>query len=193
MARNGIRSEREVVDRCRLLQDDVSAGLALLEQGGGDDAVTDALWRGEALGTLLWALGLLDLPSYDRPFEAEELLTVDASRGELRPAEELRQERETARLWHWRARTSALADAGTLEAPERFAGVDQLVAATAMRGHEQGLLPPPLRGDFGAFGKIYRHLTALEHEEALSIALERHHALAWLCDRMDWDDVSLDT
>jgi len=193
VTRSGIRAQREVVDRCRTLQDEVGAALARLAEADGDADVADALWRGEALGTLLWALELVALPPYDRPFDAEELLPLDASGGELRGAEELLQERETARLWHWRARTAELSDAGSLEAPARFAGVDQLVAATAMRGHEQGLLPPPLRGDFGAFGKIYRHLTPPERAEALSIALERHHALAWLCGREDWSDVALDT
>ena len=51
-----------------------------------------------------------------------------------------------------------------------------------------------LRGDFHAYGKVYRHLTPEQHAEAHSIALERHHALNWLCGAgSDWDDVPLDT
>ena len=65
--------------------------------------------------------------------------------------------------------------------PARYATYDQLIAATAMRGYEQGVLPSPLRGDFRAYGKVYRHLTQEQHAEALSIAIERHHALNWLC------------
>ena len=38
-----------------------------------------------------------------------------------------------------------------------------------------------MRGDFRAYGKVYRHLSPEQHAEAHSIALERHHALNWLC------------
>ena len=40
-----------------------------------------------------------------------------------------------------------------------------------------------MRGDFRAYGKVYRHLTPEQHAEAHSIAGERHHALNWLCGR----------
>ena len=53
-----------------------------------------------------------------------------------------------------------------LELPARYATYDQLIAATAMRGYEQGVLPSPLRGDFRAYGKVYRHLTQEQHAEA---------------------------
>jgi hypothetical protein len=162
-----MRKQREVVERCEALQ-------------------------GEARGTLLWALQLADLPSYDEPFApaALEVLLGDAK---LRPADELERARSTARLWHWRARTADLTDEGAPDLPERFASLDQAVAAAAVRGHERGLLPPPLRGDFRAYGKIYRHLEVDERAEAHSIAAERHHALAWLCGEDHWDDVVLDT
>ena len=63
-----------------------------------------------------------------------------------------------------------------------------------MRGYEEGVLPSPLRGDFRAFGKVYKQLSEAQHAEAHSIAFERHHALAWLCGAgKTWDDVPLDT
>jgi hypothetical protein len=63
-----------------------------------------------------------------------------------------------------------------------------------MRGYEQGLLPAPMRGDFRAYGKVYRHLSREQHAEAHSVALERHHALNWLVgEGTSWDDVPLDT
>ena len=63
-----------------------------------------------------------------------------------------------------------------------------------MRGHDEGLLPVPIRGDFRAYGKVYRHLTPEQHAEAHSIAAERHHALNWLAgEGTSWDDVPLDT
>jgi hypothetical protein len=162
-----MRKQREVVEQC--------------------EAVT-----GDARGTLLWALQLAELPSYDEPFETDPLGAALAD-ARLRPADELERERATARLWHWRARTADLMDDGAPDLPDRFTSLDQAVAAAAVRGHERGLLPPPLRGDFCAYGKIYRHLGADERAEAHSIAAERHHALAWLCGEGDWDDVVLDT
>jgi hypothetical protein len=194
VARPKHRSQEEIVRRCRALEQEVRAAYERNGSAALDPGVVDALWRGEALGTLLWALRLLELPPYDTPFAAAETLATPTSEAELRPLDELELEREAARLWHWRARTSQLAAAGALELGWRYASVDQLVAATAMRGHEEGLLPAPLRGDFPAFGKIYRQLTPLERAEAHSIALERHHALNWLCGLGEsWDDVPLDT
>jgi hypothetical protein len=170
------RKLREIVERCEALRRETA----------------DDPWHGEALGTLLWALGLAELPPYDTPF-APSALTPDPAGGELRPAGELDRERESARLWHWRARTAELAENGDAELPERFATLDQAVAAAAVRGHERGLLPPPLRGDFRAHGAIYRHLSPDDVAEAHAIAAERHHALAWLCGDSPWDDTPLDT
>lgn len=194
MPRRKLRSQGEVAERCRALRDEVRAALDRLPEGAGDPAVVDSVWRGEALGTLLWALQVVELPPYDRPFDAEEVLAADVEGAELREAEELELERESARLWHWRARTTDVQGAAALELPDRYATFDQLIAAVAMRGYEEGLLPPPMRGDFRAFGKVYRHLTEEQHREALSIAVERHHALAWLCgEGASWGDVPLDT
>lgn len=193
MGRRKLRPQREVIERCEVLRSELRAALERLPSD--DPAVVDAVWRGEALGALLWALQLLELQPYDRPFEAEAVVAADPAEGTLREAEELAHEQETARLWHWRARTSELQAAGALiELPARYASFDQLIAATAMRGYEQGLLPAPLRGDFGAYGKVYRHLTVAQLAEAHSIAIERQHALNWIAAAgTTWDDVPLDT
>ena len=107
---------------------------------------------------------------------------------------EIELELDAARLWHWRARTTVLQALGNVELPESYSTFEQLVGATAMRGYEQGLLPSPLRGDFRAYGKAYRQLSETEHAEALSIAYERHRALAWLGGAgRSWDGVSVDT
>ena len=194
MPRVKLRSQRDVLDRCRALADDVRAALRRLPEGEDDPAVVDALWRGEALGTLLWAVGLVELPPYDEPFDHAELVDVPLENAELRDAEEVERERDSAQLWHWRARTTILQDDPSVELPERWESFDQLVAATAMRGFERGLLPAPMRGDFRAFGKVYRHLTPDQHSEAMSIALERHHALNWLCGVGEtWEEVTTDT
>jgi hypothetical protein len=192
MPRRKLRSQGEVVERSRALGDELRTALAKLPDD--DPGVVDAVWRGEALGTLLWALQLLELPAYDQPFEAEDVAAVELGDAELREADEIELERDSARLWHWRARTTSLQAAGALELPGRYATFDQLIAATAMRGYEQGLLPAPMRGDFRAYGKVYRHLSPEQHAEAHSIAVERHHALNWLCGAGEsWDDVPLDT
>ena len=194
MSRRKLRSQAEVVDRSRVMRGELRAALARLPGEGHDAAVVDAVWRGEALGTLLWALQLAELPAYDQPFDPQAVGAIDPDDGELRDGEDVELERDSARLWHWRARTTDLQAAGKLELPPRYATLDQLIAATAMRGYEQSVLPAPLRGDFRAYGKVYRHLSPEQHAEALSIALERHHALNWLCDAGPaWDEVPLDT
>jgi hypothetical protein len=194
MPRRKLRSQNEVVQRCRALRDELQAALRRLPHEGGDPEVVDAVWRGEALGTLLWTLQLAELPSYDHPFSAGEIVGIDPGTGDLREGEEIELERESARLWHWRARTTELQANGAVQLPPRFASFDQLIAATAMRGYEQGLLPAPMRGDFRAYGKVYRHLSPQQRAEAHSIAVERHHALNWVTgDGKSWDDVPLDT
>jgi hypothetical protein len=194
MSRRKLRSQGEVVERVRALQADVRTALARVAAAGNDPAVVDAVWRGEALGTLLWALQLTELPAYDTPFDAQEAAEAELGGAALRNEDEIELECESARLWHWRARTSELQAAGAIELPERYATFDQLIAATAMRGYEQGVLPQPMRGDFGAYGKVYRHLSPEQHAEAHSIAVERQHALNWLCGLgTDWADVPLDT
>jgi hypothetical protein len=197
VARRKLRSEGEVLERARALQAELEIALAALPEAEDDAAVVDAVWQGEALGTLLWALQLAELPAYDTAFDPDEVASLPLDDGSLRDEEEIDLERESARLWHWRARTTQLQDSGDtdgLELPERYASIEQLIAATAMRGFEQGILPAPARGDFGAYGKVYRHLSPEQHAEASSIAAERHHALNWLCGLgRDWDDVPLDT
>lgn len=194
MARRRLRSQTDVAERCRTLAAEVRGALTRLPDAAGDPVVANAVWRAEALGALLWGLQLVELPPYDQAFEPEAVVAVDPGAGRLRDADEIELERDSARLWHWRARTTTVQQQGALELPERYATFDQLIAATAMRGYELGLLPAPMRGDFAAFGKIYRHLAPEQHQLALSIALERHHALNWLAGLGDsWDAVPLDT
>jgi hypothetical protein len=192
MPRRRVRPQGEVVERAVALRDELRAALERLPSD--EPEVVDAVWRSEALGTLLWALQLTELPAYDRPFDPDAVAALDPAEGTLRDSEELLSERDSARLWHWRARTSEVQAGGGIELPARYASFDQLIAATAMRGYEQGLLPPPLRGDFRAYGKVYRHLDPGQAAEAHSIAVERHHALNWLAgEGGSWNDVPLDT
>lgn len=183
----------DVVERCRLLQAEVRQALTRLDGGDRSAAVVDGVWSAEALGTLLWALSLRELPPYDRPFPADEVARATLDGASLRPADELDAAHEAARLWHWRARTAVLVGRDELLLPSPYGSSDQLVAATAMRGFDHALLPEPVRGDFGAFETAYRLLDDEELTEAHSLALERHQALAWLTGRGEWDALALDT
>jgi hypothetical protein len=194
MARVKLRSRREVADRAQTLTEGLRVALGQLPEGADDDGVVDSVWAGEGLGTLLWALDRAQLPPYDRPFDGEKLLVAITADATLRPGEEVTRARETARLWHWRARTAELQADGGVELPGPWQSFDQLVAATAMRGFEQGLLPRPLRGDFPAFGVVYRELDETQQAEAHQIAWQRHRALNWLCGLgKSWDAVPTDT
>jgi hypothetical protein len=182
-----------VIERSIAVQGDVRRALGRLAAGERSAAVLDSVWRAETLGTLLWALTLNELPEYDRPFDVDEVAGADLAGAQLRSQDELEHAYETARLWHWRARTAALLREDALPLPSTYANADQLIAATAMRGHEHGALPAPLRGDFRAFGTSYRLLDEDELHEAHSLALERHRALSWLMRGGDWDELPLDT
>ncbi len=189
-----LRSRREVVGRCNAVAGVVREALTQLPAGEDDPAVVDAVWQAEGLGVLLWALGRLGLPPYDLAFDHDRLLAASLDSGTLRPAGEIEQARQAARLWHWRARMSELEAEGPVPLPERWQSFDQLIAATAMRGHEQGLLPRPFRGDFPAFGTVYRGLSPEQLAVAASIAWERDRALNWLCGLgTSWDSVPTDT
>src|SRR5262249_62020143 len=100
MARFRLRSRSQVVERCQALRSDVTAALARLPSQ--EPAVVDAVWRGEALGTLLWSLHLVELPPYDRPFDTEEVVEANAAAGELRDPDELELHPHSARLCHCR-------------------------------------------------------------------------------------------
>ena len=194
MARLKLRSKKEVVERSVALSEALRDALGRVEWDGDDESVVDSIWAGEGLGMLLWALELTQLPPYDRPFESRRLLLAEVADALRRPAEEIDRARETARLWHWRARTAALAEAGEVDLPQEWHSFDQLVGATAMRGFERGLLPRPLRGDFPAFGAVYRELSDEQQDEAYQIAWQRHRALNWLCGvGKTWDTVPTDT
>jgi hypothetical protein len=160
-----------------------------------EQEVIDATWRGEALGTLAWALAATELPPYDRPFDHVAIArSLELEATELRERDDLEAARETARLWHWRARTAIVQRERLAVVGGTWTSFDQLVAATAMKGHARGLLPLPLRGDFPAFGKPFRGLGAPEQALVHSIAAERHYALEWLCTTgVDWDETSTDT
>jgi hypothetical protein len=194
VSRPKLRNRREVVVRVSELAASVRRGLDELEGGALSPELVDGLWQGEGLGVLLWALERAALPPYDRSFEPTTLLATAVGEAQLRDRTELEHARESARLWHWRARTAFLGASGGLELPEGWLSFEQLIAVAALRGHEAGLLPAPLRGDFPAFGTSYRGLDNEQQLEMLSIAYERHRALNWLCNpSSNWASAPTDT
>jgi hypothetical protein len=194
MARGGIRSRREVLERIDALGAELRGGLERLQTGRLDRPGVEALWQAEGLGMLLWALELATLPPFDRTFDPGRLLAARGAEARLRDRTEIEHARESARLWHWRARTARLRARDELELPAGWQSFEQLIAVAALRGHEGGLLPAPLRGDFPAFGTGYRALAPGQLAEIHSIAFERHRALSWLCTGgTSWSEVSTDT
>jgi hypothetical protein len=100
----------------------------------------------------------------------------------LRASELIQKQRELAELWHWRSRTRRLQEEGRM--PAELPGgmtMERILQLTSQKAADEGLIPPPIDGDFPAFGKAYRNLTPTESSIASSIAVERHRAFNWLC------------
>jgi hypothetical protein len=175
---------------------------ALLRPPGtwNSQEIFDALWRTEAHGVLLWALSVADdVPGYDEPFrplfkESGVMRRVDEflSRVVLREAEQIKRARDLAELWHWRARTTQAVRLGL--APPPGITYQAILERTAAAAHKEGVLPPPIGGDFSLFGRAYRDLSEEQYQAASSIARERHFALNWLCGYSpDWDTTPTET
>ena len=169
-----------MLERIRALSELLRVALSMLPASKDDPAVIETVWQGEGLGMLLWSLGLVELEPFDKTFDSEWLLATPTAHGTLRSKEEVEHALETARLWHWRARTELLRASDEVELPESWDSFEQLIAVAAMRGYERGLLPSPLRGDFAAFERGFRELAPAQRTEVMSIAWERHRALEWL-------------
>lgn len=193
MARRSLRSRRETLARVSAVRARVAAALPQFP-GASEPELVDGVWQAEGLGVLLWALNLAVLPPFDRTFDPERLLATGVKEAHLRDRAEIEHQREAARLWHWRARTAALRSSGEPALPPGWSSFEALIAVAALRGHERGFLPAPVRGDFPAFGTGYRALSDEQRAELLSIAFERHRALNWLCGlHADWDETPTDT
>lgn len=57
--------------------------------------------------------------------------------------------------------------------------IERVLQLSSAKAAEEGMAPPPIDGDFPAFGKPYRSLTPDEFSIATSIAMERHRADWW--------------
>lgn len=170
-----------------------------------NQALLDATWRMEAFQVILWSLGLIkDLPSYDVVADddlfkqlALEKFAEFAATAKLRDPAVLEDARSLAELWHWRSRTRQLIEEKRPfpEMPQ-FKSYDEIVRFTAKAAKEAGTLAEIVDEDFPVRGKAFRDLSAEEWLKVQSIAVERHHALNWLCGRAPgnrWDETPTDT
>lgn len=193
---------------------------ALLEAGLCDKAREQACqvsWQVEAAACIAWALGLMPRiwpmdEHFDGRIDNEMLLTSVQTllrTARLKPFKEISTACERVKMWHWRARQLALERQG-LDWPPKDAppeviaelqaqGLDTLqglVRTTTRLFHERGVLDEAINDDFAAKGKAYCDLSDEEAEELMSIAMERHRALNWLCGlapNNDWAMVPLET
>jgi len=162
----------------------------------------NASWRAESLGCLAWCLSVVrDLPPYDTQFKPEEVLPLIpdtvadfAQKASLRDRSVIEAARNLAELWHWRSRTRQLQEKGYL-AKDGQPSLTDIVAMVAERAAADSLFRP-IDGDFPAFGKAYRALSADEWSQVQSIAMERHFALNWICGLApdnEWEETPTDT
>lgn len=149
----------------------------------------DANWVGESLSCLLWALELFpEIPASDKELSIERKKhlarlpeAILTGGHKLRASDLIEKQRDLAELWHWRSRTRRLQEEG--RTPAELPGgmtVEQMLRLTSQKAADEGLIPPPISGDFPALGKAYRDLSPTEFSIATSIAVERHRAFNWL-------------
>ena len=158
----------------------------------------DASWRRESAGTIAWALGIIrTMPAWDTEFGENVPKMAGGSRFATtlqrlspRGEAEIRQAREMAELWLWRARTTQLMrDQPDTPLPPGMT-LEKIIGMTIEKAREEGCFEP-IGDDFPAFGKPYRDLTDDEWSTMHSIATERLHALNGLCGyAANWDDVA---
>jgi hypothetical protein len=111
----------------------------------------------------------------------------------LRPEAGMRQARDLAEGWLWRARTTQIQKEPAKYPPPPGWTFEKIIEAAAAHWEAHGAFTARER-DYPACGKPYARLTEDEWQDCRSIASERLHGLNWLCGRsQDWDRVPTDT
>lgn len=163
--------------------------------------LTTVGWRTEALGIMLWSLNRLDtLPSYDRQFETDDILspldifypTIDFIwLASLRSESELTQGREQAEVWNWRSRASELQGMGVR--PSEGVSFNEIIRFTTERAYQNGYISTPIHSDFPVFNKSYATLNPDEYALLSAIAYERYSVLSWICEiSNEWESIHID-
>ncbi|NTW29548.1 MAG: DUF4272 domain-containing protein [Coriobacteriia bacterium] len=168
--------------------------------GRSQQQLVDSSWAVESLSCCLWAMSLLpEMPGFDQESDPAiaKLLPPSAETLALRSGDELEKARSVAELWHWRSRTRQLIESGqSIPALPDGMTLDEVVRLTSEAAAKAGDLRDVCDGDFCAFGKPYRSISAEEYSHATSIAAERHKALNWICGmapKNDWSLTPTDT
>lgn len=166
-------------------------------------ALTDAGWRAEALGTIFWALKLTEeIPPYDKQLDQKSFVNTFElptpaqpfiSTASLRPEPEILSARKTAESWLWRARTTQIRKDPAKYPPPAGWTYEKIIKMAAEHLEKERLFKR-INGDFPALGKSYSELTEEQWRELRSIATERLYGLNWLCGyASDWDRVPTNT
>ncbi|HWA93717.1 MAG TPA: DUF4272 domain-containing protein [Terracidiphilus sp.] len=165
----------------------------------------DASWLIESIVCLTWALGLVErIPPYDEECQQDKLKfpkDVGAKdlieQARLRAREEIELQRDWAELWHWRCRTRQLIE--TQSMPKNIPGgysIAEIIKLSASKAAERGVFDALIGDDFPAFGKPFKDLSEEEFTTVMSISMERHKALNWLCGAApgnQWKETRTDT
>jgi hypothetical protein len=151
------------------------------------------LWQSEALGTLLWAMSLIDMPPPGAPFEWTDVMRVFGtaeSEQELvvllrpRSTEEVFKAEMVAETWLWRGRVRKQEKSDVAATPQHAARIRQI----ANLARAQELVSELIDSDFVIAGRPYSELS--DHEAVISsmVAFERSIALLWVIGiERDWD------
>ncbi len=155
----------------------------------GQADIAAVMGETETLGCLCWALSLArSIPPYDSRFDAKKLLPFlhlmednfnIQSAATLRSLDSLLGARSQAQHWDWRATMQDKINRA--QKPPPGFKYDQVISFAAKAGYDNGHNDEPLSGDFPAFGKAYRDLTADEFALARNTASARLRSLDWLC------------
>ena len=164
------------------------------------EAIAEVSWQGEALASLAWAVGVVDMPPLDatsdlgpimdlvpRPWDA-----IDAwmSESAIVSESDAARQRELAEIWHWRAATELLLrEASATDRRDYTAAITEVAAEAGAAG-----IVPSLRDrDFPVRGRSFNELSDTEVDELVAVTGQRLRALNWLCGfGKSWDDVPLD-
>jgi hypothetical protein len=164
------------------------------------EVIAEASWQGEALVSLAWAVGAMEMPPIDAPSDPRPILDRvprpwDSAKAWLSdPAmvseRDAVRERELAEIWHWRATIELLRREASPEDRQDYESAIREVAVEALNA---GILPALREGDFPVRGRSIKESSDTDVDELLTVTGQRLRALNWLCGfGKSWDDVPLD-
>ena len=188
----------------RLLEAATAGELALLHAPIGALRGVDAdraTWAGEALVSLLWSAGMIDLPpSYDGPADLEDAWQVVPAAGDstqefarslrLRDEDTIAAERDRTEVWFWRIAVEGMRrDAG----PSDLAEIDEAITETTEEAFGLGIDVAIGPTDFLVDGRPVREIDDDVLADVAVAAEMRLRAMNWLCGfGTGWDDVPLE-